>query len=74
MKLYCVSVLIDNTRQAMSGFIFADDEEEAKKVFHDYLPVNSKVVVDEVETEKGLVTMVSNDRAVIQKYFPRMPL
>ncbi len=71
MKLFCVSCLIRNTRQAMSGYIFADDEEEARKIFRQYLPVEHDIVVDEIEQEKGLLTMVTNDRAVLLKYYPK---
>ncbi len=71
MKFFRVSVLIDSTRQSMSGYIFADTEESARKIFHRILPVAKNVVVDEIGMEESFVTMTQNDREVQLKYFPR---
>lgn len=71
LNLFCVSVLIRSTRQAMSGFIFAESEEEAIKIYRDYvgLPDSTEIVADPVEIEKGLVCTVTNDRSVLNKYY-----
>lgn len=71
LKLFCVSILIPTTRQAMSGLVFADTEEEAIEIYREYVgfPDTFEFVVDPVGIEKGLVTTVTNDRAVLNKYF-----
>lgn len=71
LKLFCVSILIRSTRQAMSGFLFAESEEEAIKIYRDHigLPDSIEIVVDSVDMEKGLIATVTNDRSVMNKYY-----
>jgi len=76
LRLFCVSVLIPSTRQAMSGFIFAYTEVEALALYEDQtglkrVMLGSNLVVDEVDIEKGLFVTTMNDSAIIEKYFAR---
>lgn len=74
LRLFCVSVLIPSTRQAMSGFVFAETEDEALTIYEDQTGLKRasglNLVVDEVDIEKGLFVTAMNDRDVIGKYFP----
>ena len=76
LRLFCVSVLIPTTRQAMSGFVFADTEDEAMTIYEEQTGLKramlgTNLVVDEVDIEKGLFVTTMNDRAVLGKYFAR---